>query len=160
MLAERPVLNLLPASNATEGTNKEVACEAGVTAYSIVDALEKAGQLLSGKTPAHSWSSRAESILNNLKSEAVPLLSEQTLAVVSENNLESSKVVLPPAHSLRNAASSAISLFREGSARSYAASKRGNLPDAQYMEMAIDGFRSMGVGGGASAPCYRAIRRH
>ena len=66
VLAGRPVLNLLPECEGRTELDVEVAREAGYVAGSVGEALQKAGDFLSGEAPAYEWSPHAKTILNNL----------------------------------------------------------------------------------------------
>ena len=103
VLAGRPVLNFLPASDTRANFDVEVAREAGYTATSIEDALQKSSDLLSGRAPAHVWSVHAQAILHNLNGETIPLLVGETTRVLNEAAITSSSVELPKRRPLRNA---------------------------------------------------------
>lgn len=145
VLAERPVLNLLPANAARTGLDLEVAREAGLIASSIPDALEKIGEILAGRAPTHTWSAHAKAILNNLKTEAVPTMVKETLGVLHDKGISSSKVYLPAKRPMRSA-------IRRMAGRTgmnaYVATKRGLL-DADHVEAVIAGCRANQVGAGS-----------
>jgi hypothetical protein len=104
--------------------DKEVAKEAGVSANSIRDAVEKAVALLSAPPTTQVWSTHAHAMLANLKTEAVPMLANETLSVLREEQIDSSHVVLPPKDSLRNLVRRALN---RSALDRYIASKRGPL---------------------------------
>jgi len=143
VLAGRPVLNLLPTSEGRTELDVEVAREAGCTAVSIDDAIEKAEQLLAGKAPQYGWSAHALSILHNLTGETIPLLAAETMRVVEEAGITSSKIEMPRSRPLRKA----VRRLLKGTATTYAQSKRGPL-DSDYVEMMLEGCRSHHVGQG------------
>jgi surface carbohydrate biosynthesis protein len=136
VLAGRPVLNFLPASDTRAEFDVEVAREAGYTASSIEDALQKSGELLAGSAPCHVWSTHAQAILHNLKGETIPLLVKETMSVLRETGITSSSVELPKRRPLRNA----IKRLVRGRSTSYAASKRGPL-DPSYIESLLEECR-------------------
>ena len=144
VLANRPVLNLLPASANRDGLDLEVAREAGIVASSIPQALEKIRAILAGELPTHTWSTHAKAILNNLKVDAVPAMVKETLAVMREREISNSDVSLPAKKPLRSALKS---LSRRPSANAYVASKRGTL-DANYVEAVIAGCKTNKIGSG------------
>src|SRR5262249_19208535 len=82
VLADRRVLNMQPEAVPRGDLDKEVAKEAGVPANSIRDAVEKAGALLLAPPVDQVWSAEAQAILANLKSDAMPLLANETLKVL------------------------------------------------------------------------------
>jgi surface carbohydrate biosynthesis protein len=145
VLAKRPVLNLLPANAARTDLDLEVAREAGIVATSIPDALEKIEAILADKVPAHAWSARAKSILNNLTVEAIPTMVRETLRVLDEKCISSSEAKLPPKRPLRSAIKR---LAGHTGMNAYVATKRGLL-DAGYVEAVIAGCRANKVGSGS-----------
>jgi hypothetical protein len=145
VLAKRPVLNLLPANAARTDLDLEVAREAGIVATSIPDALEKIEAILADRVPAHAWSARAKSILNNLTVEAIPTMVRETLRVLDEKRISSSEAILPPERPLRSAIKR---LAGRTGMNAYVATKRGSL-DADYVEAVIAGCRANKVGSGS-----------
>ena len=143
VLAGRPVLNFLPASATRAEFDVEVAREAGYTAISIEDALQKSEELLSGRAPAHVWSAHAKAILHNLKGETIPLLVKETTRVLQEAGITSSSVELPKPRPFRNA----IRHLVKGRSTTYAASKRGPL-ESSYIESFLEQCRLHGAGKG------------
>lgn len=145
VLANRPVLNLLPASANRDGLDLEVAREAGVVATSTPDALEKVAAILAGELRTHAWSTHAKAILNNLKVEAIPAMVKETLAVLRERGISSSDVTLPAKRPLRAALKG---LARRPATNAYVASKRGSL-DANRVEALIAGCNTNKIGSGS-----------
>jgi hypothetical protein len=143
VLAGRRVLNMQPNAVPRGDFDKEVAKEAGVSANSIRDAVEKAVALLSAPPTTQVWSTHAHAMLANLKTEAVPMLANETLSVLREEQIDSSHVVLPPKDSLRNLVRRALN---RSALDRYIASKRGPL-ELNHIEMMIDGYQSQGKGG-------------
>jgi surface carbohydrate biosynthesis protein len=145
VLAERPVVNLLPASAGRTDLDLEVAREAGCVAVSIPDALEKIAQILAGTPAVQSWSPDARAILNNLTMDAIPRMVSETLEVMEERKISSSSVTLPRRRPLQ----SAFRRFAKRTAREeYVAAKRGVLnPD--YVEAIIAGCKEHKIGGGS-----------
>ncbi len=144
VLAGRPVVNFLPAGKSRSEIDIAVAREAGVTAGTIPDALETVSQLLDSGFLALSWSEDAVAMLNNLKVDAVPLLTSETMAVLRERRIDSSSVAIPRESTLKKALRH---LVKGSSADAYIASKRGTL-NAEHVEMVIDGCRSHRIGEG------------
>jgi surface carbohydrate biosynthesis protein len=144
VLAGVPTVNFLPAGRNRTEIDIAVAREAGVTARNIPDVLATAQQLLTGDALAFSWSEDAVTMLNNLKTDAVPLLTRETMAVLRERRIDSSRVTIPPESTLKRALSR---LVRGSSTDAYVSSKRGRL-DAEQVQMVIDGCRSNRLGGG------------
>ncbi len=143
VLAGRPVVNLLPESAGRTETDVEVAREAGVTATSVPAALEKARELLSGKPASYAWSAHARSMLNNIEAEAMPVMADETLRILEDGKVTSSKVSMPPAmFHIRNVARRVIR-----GRNAYVASKRGPI-DADYVERVMEGCRQNHGGGG------------
>src|SRR5262249_42882473 len=142
VLAGRRVLNMQPEAVPRGDLDKEVAKEAGVPANSIRDAVEKAGALLLAPPVDQVWSAEAQAILANLKSDAMPLLASETLKVLCEQRIDSSRVVLPPKMSLRKLIRRVV---RGGASDGYVASKRGTL-DVNQVEMVRDGYGAAGGG--------------
>jgi hypothetical protein len=121
----------------------EVAREAGYVAGSIPEAVGKAEAFLRGEAPDHEWSPHAKTILSNLTRKAVPKVTAETLNVLEEKGITSSKVLLPKEAPIRNS----IRRLVKGSATSYAASKRGPL-DRNMVESIVHGYqRQHGAGG-------------
>ena len=143
VLAGRPVLNFLPASDTRSEFDVEVAREAGYTVASIDDALQKSADFLSGRAPAHVWSNHAQTILHNLKGETIPILVTETTNVLKEAGITSSAIQLPK----RRAVRSAISRLVRGPSTTYAASKRGPL-ERSYIENFLEQCRLHGAGRG------------
>jgi surface carbohydrate biosynthesis protein len=145
VLAGRPVLNLLPAKAGRDDLDLEVAREAGMVATSIPDALQKIGSILSGEAPAHTWSTHATAILNNLKSQAIPMMVAETLGVLKERGISSSDVAFPALRPVRAAINR---LTKRSSTNAYVAAKRGVL-DADYVDSVISGCNANRVGSGS-----------
>lgn len=144
VLAGKPVLNLLPAGEDRDETDVEVAREAGLTADTVADGLEKVGKLLSGEAPPHAWSDHARSMLHNLETDSIPLMADETVRVLDTTRITSSKVTIPGKNHVR----SAIRHLVKGPALSaYVKSKRGPL-DCGQVERVLDGCRSHHGGGG------------
>jgi surface carbohydrate biosynthesis protein len=156
MLAGVPTVNFLPAGRNRAEIDIAVACEAGATARNISDVMATAQQLLSGGSLEFSWSEDAVAVLNNLKIDAVPLLTRETLAVLCERGIDSSNIAIPRGSMLKKA----LRRFTKGSrADAYVASKRGRL-NAEHVEMVIDGCRSRRLGDGRVrklTACYAVI---
>jgi len=146
VLARRPVLNFLPTDRDRSGLDVEVAREAGTPAGAIPEALETAADLLSGKRPLHEWSDHATSILNNLREEAVPLLADETIAVIHEHSLSGSKIEFPARQVVRRTIRRALGK-PEFSSTPYIMAKRGPL-DPERVQSVVDGCRTAGSGGG------------
>jgi surface carbohydrate biosynthesis protein len=144
VLAGRPVLNLLPEAAGRDELDVEVAREAGMRAISVTDALNKLPLLLSGEGPQHSWSSHAQTILNNLKRDALPLLVAETKKVLEESRIGASKILLPRGRDFRDRVRRTVKPWTKNT---YAASKRGPL-DLGEIELLIEGCRSKGIGKG------------
>lgn len=96
VLAGRPVLNYLPGSEERADLDVEVAREAGETARSLNEAMVIAEALLAGKPHNHPWSPHAISILNNLKTDAIPILVDEILAIIRARGLDNPFIKLPP----------------------------------------------------------------
>lgn len=143
VLAGRPVLNFLPASDTRADFDIEVARDAGYTATSIEDALQKSSELLSGRAPMHIWPAQAQAILHNLKGETIPLLVKETTKVLKEEGITSSSLELPRQRPLR----AAVRRLVKRHSTSYAASKRGPL-DPKYVESFLEQCRRHGAGNG------------
>jgi hypothetical protein len=140
-LAGRPVLNFLPGTEDRANLDVEVAREAGTMARSIPEALQTAEALLAGKRLPHDWSSHATSILNNLESDAIPILLEETLSVLRETGIGGSRVTLPsrgPGHSVRGFLRKMIGRQRQ---------KTGKL-NLEHIEMILEGCGANGIGAG------------
>jgi surface carbohydrate biosynthesis protein len=149
VMAGRPVLNFLPGEQDRSNLNVEVACEAGAPTRSIHQALETAGALLTGERHALTWSSHAKSVLNNLQTDAVPLLLNETLAVIRERGIDRSRIVLPPgprAFSIGKFVDHITGRKTPATNRT-AALKRGPL-DRTYAATILDGCRAMRIGAG------------
>ena len=95
VLADRPVLNLLPDRDGRDDLDLEVAREAGVVATSIPDALQKIESILTGTALPPTWSTHATAILNNLRALAIPMMVKETLGVFHEHGISSSDVAFP-----------------------------------------------------------------
>jgi surface carbohydrate biosynthesis protein len=145
VLAQRPVLNLLPANAARTDLDLEVAREAGLIASSVPDALVKVGEILAGRAPTHTWSAHAKAILNNLTTEAIPAMVKETLGVLHDKRISSSKVSLPANRPIRSVIKRIAG--RTGT-NAYVASKRGLL-DADHVEAVVAGCRANQVGAGS-----------
>ena len=145
VLADRRVLNMRPDLVPRGAFDKEVAKEAGVSANSIRDAVEKAGVLLRAPPPAQAWSAQAHAILANLKTDAVPMLADETLKVLREEQIDSSRVVLPPRDTLRELVRPWVRRWRKRQTleAAYVAAKRGQI-DAEHVERVVDGYRLEG----------------
>jgi hypothetical protein len=142
VLAGRPTVNFLPTARDRSEIDIAVAREAGVTAGTTRDVLTMADQLLSGSSQPPVWSEDATAVLNNLKVDAIPLVMGETMTVLREREIDSSKVTLPRASTLKR---TLVSLLGRGSA--YIASKRGRL-NTEHVERVIDGCRAARLGGG------------
>lgn len=144
VIAGRPVLNMRPDTVPRDDLDKEVAKEAGVSANSISDAVEKAGILLKDGPADQVWSGQAHATLANLNSDSVPKLVDETLDLLKEERIHSSRIVLPPKRSLHGFVRQALG---RGTPSSYIRSKRGPL-DINHIEMVMDGFGREGGGRG------------
>jgi surface carbohydrate biosynthesis protein len=142
VLAGRPVVNLLPDCEGRTELDVEVAREAGQVVGSVGEAVAKAGDFLSGEPPAYQWSPHAKTILNNLTLEAVPMVAAETLRVLQEQGITSSRLSLPKETRLRDAVRRLVK--RPGT---YASSKRGPM-SREYVESIVDGYRKRHGGGG------------
>jgi surface carbohydrate biosynthesis protein len=142
VLAGRPTVNFLPTGRNRGEIDIAVAREAGVTAGTTRDVLTMADQLLSGSSQPPVWSEDATAVLNNLKADAIPLLTRETMAVLSEREIDASRVTIPQAITLKR---TLVSVLGRGSA--YIASKRGRL-SREHVERVIGGCRSARLGGG------------
>ena len=143
VLAGRPVLNLLPECAERTELDVEVAREAGHVAGSIDEAVQKAAEFLSGGTPQYEWSHHAKTILNNLTLKAVPKVGTETIEVLREQGITSSRIILPRETKLRDA----VRTLLKRPSDTYALSKRGPL-SAPYVESLIDGYRQQYNAGG------------
>jgi surface carbohydrate biosynthesis protein len=143
VLAGCPVLNLLPECEGRTELDVEVAREAGCVAGSVPEAVARAGDFLSGETPAYEWSPHAKTILNNLTLEAIPKVAAETTSVLQEQGLTSSKVTLPRESKSR----AVVRRWVKGPADTYASSKRGPMNRA-FIESIVDGYRAHYGGGG------------
>lgn len=145
VLAGCPTVNLLPDGMAPRDADVEVAREAGLTAGSVAEALRSVDEILAGNIRPHVWSPHAQSMLNNLKTESIPMMVDETLRVLERAGITSSKISPPKQTRFRNALRRAV----KGAAanEAYIASKRGML-DPRYVEMVLDGCRSKHGGGG------------
>ena len=143
VLAGCPVLNLLPECEGRTELDVEVAREAGYVAASVAGAVERAGDFLSGEAPAHEWSPHAKTILNNLTLEAVPKVAAETMSVLRERGITSSRVTLPPQTKVRDM----IRRWVKGPTATYASSKRGPM-SAAHVAAIVDGYRAHRGGGG------------
>jgi len=148
VLAGRPVVNLLPESPGRSQLDVEVAREAGYVAPSVSEALKKTGEFLSGELPAYQWSAHAKTILNNLNLESIPMVAAETMGVLQEAQITSSKITLPKGSKVYDAVRR---LVRRG-ATTYGSTKRGPL-NGEYVEMIIDGYRSGHRGAGGQIRC-------
>ncbi len=143
VLAGRPVLNLLPECEGRTELDVEVAREAGYVASSVGEAVQKAGDFLSGEAPAYAWSPHAKTILNNLTLQAVPKVAAETLSVLREQGITSSKLALPKETKL----SDTIRRWLKRPSATYASSKRGPL-SPEHVESIVRGYREKHGGGG------------
>jgi hypothetical protein len=148
-LAGRPTLNFLPFSDDREGLDVEVASEAGVEAGSVPTALERVDALLEQESFSQDWSLHARSMLNNLNEAAVPILVQQTLAVIHEDGLDDARVTLPTGPSIPRRAWRSLSrrIRRPGKRVDYVASKRGRI-DREHVDTIVDGCAERGIGRG------------
>lgn len=144
VLAGRPVLNLLPASPGRESTDVEIAREAGISVGSVDEAVESVAGLLAGDAPPHVWSSRALSMLHNLRGDSIPILVEETLKVLKQEQIDSSQVVLPNPSKVR----SLVRSFVKKPANAHIAAKRGGALNAEHIEMVVQGCHANHGGGG------------
>src|SRR5262249_12062065 len=87
VLAGGRVLNMRPETFERGEFDKEVAKEAGVTANSIKDAVDKAVNLLQAPPAPQVWTAQARAILSNLQSDSVPLLTHETAHVMREKGI-------------------------------------------------------------------------
>jgi surface carbohydrate biosynthesis protein len=143
VLSGVPVLNLLPECEGRTELDVEVAREAGYVASSVGEAVEKAGAFLSGEVPAYAWSPHAKTILNNLTLEAVPKVAAETLSVLQEQGITSSKLALPKETKVRDT----VRRMLKGPSATYASSKRGPF-SPPHVEAIVDGYRrKYGCGG-------------
>jgi hypothetical protein len=140
VLAGRPVINFRPSG--PERQDVEVACEAGVCVRSVPEVLAKINDFLAGEVPSQAWSNHARRMLNNLSAEAIPLLVKEALAILLENGLESSRVVIPGRNRLREAGRR---ILKRHHMDEYLASKR-ELLSCQHVERIIDEYRTRGYG--------------
>lgn len=141
VLAGRPVVNYLPGTDRGD-TDIEVAREAGHAVHTGTEAVTAIGERLSAEAPAKPWSARATSMLNNLATDAIPLLTEETMAVLRDARIEASQLVLPPV-SFGLRARVMRTIGRDG----YVGGKRGRL-DAAHIERILDGCAQRGTGAG------------
>ncbi|NOT09702.1 MAG: hypothetical protein HOP28_16030 [Gemmatimonadales bacterium] len=146
VLARRPVVNFLPAGRDRAGLDVEVAREAGTPAGSIPEVLEIAAELLAGNRRPHEWSPHAVSMLNNLRMDSLPILADETLAVIRERSLDRSRIELPGRPLVRGIVRRALGR-PEFPTTPYIAAKRPPF-DATRIEAVLEGCRSAGVGGG------------
>jgi surface carbohydrate biosynthesis protein len=142
VLAGGPVLNLLPDCEGRTELDVEVAREAGYVTGSVGEAVQKAGDFLSGEAPAYRWSPHAKTILNNLTLEAIPKVAAETMSVLREQGITSSKLALPRETKMRDAIRRLVK--RPGT---YASSKRGPM-SAAHIEAIVDGYRAKQGGSG------------
>jgi hypothetical protein len=144
VLAGLPVVNFLPESTQREDTDIEVACEAGARATTVQHALELVDRCLSGAPQAQTWTPRATSVLNNLESESVPLVVDETLRVIDERKIDGSKLALPQQRPIRKFVKRMIGRPERSA---YVASKRGPF-EREHIEIILDGCRARGLGSG------------
>jgi hypothetical protein len=140
ILAGRPAVNFLPGDASRATLDVEVAREAGTVARTIPAAMESAAALLGGTSPPHAWSRHAESILNNLVAEAIPILVDETLAAAHEAAIDRSRVVLPSSDGRRAASALVRSVTRRKPEHDHL--------HAGDIERTLDGCRAHGVGRG------------
>lgn len=151
VLAGRPVVNFLPLGDDRDETDVEVAREAGLGVSSVGEALEAVERMLNGTAAPVSWSEHARSMLNNIEAESIPKVVEQTLAVIGESGIASSKIAVARQDMLRNVARRVL---RRG-AVDYVKSKRGVFDEA-YVHGVVEGYASRENGG---ARVVRTTRR-
>ena len=144
VLADRPVLNLLPGDEGRNHLDVEVAREAGVIARSVQQALELTEFLLSHPTPPPYWSPHATSMLANIEHDAIPSLVEESLAVVREQAIGGAKLTFPPRRRLRKWVKGMLGRSEQSA---YIAAKRGPL-DRDHIDSVVEGCCKMGIGGG------------
>jgi hypothetical protein len=144
VLAGRPVLNLLPAAPGRESTDVEIAREAGISASSIGEAIDQVSTLIAGNAQRHSWSPHALSMLHNLRGESIPILIDETLKVLKQEQIDFSQVELPYFGRLKAMAKEFI---KKSPTTAHIASKRGGSLSAEHIEMVVEGCRK-NVGGG------------
>jgi hypothetical protein len=149
VLAGRATVNFLPSAADRTGLDVEVAREAGTTVGCLPEALERVQGLLAGEPFAHQWSPHAKSMLHNLVEDALPRLTEATLAVIEEAGLDASHVVLPREPTLQDVVGRVLrgQLRRPPELDPYVTAKRGTI-DPAHVEQVVDGCRSRGIGGG------------
>lgn len=147
VLANCPVVNLLPAKSDRTDLDLEVAREAGYVANSVTDALARIDRILDGEAPTQSWSAEAKSILNNLTSESIPIMAKETAAVARESGISSSKVSLPAGRPVRTALRRVL---RRSDRSAYVESKRSSL-DFARVETVIAGCNANKLGAGSIA---------
>jgi surface carbohydrate biosynthesis protein len=140
-LSGRPVLNFVPGDEDRANFDVEVAREAGATARSLPEAMEMVEALLSGARPVHTWSRHAASILNNLESDAIPILVDETLSVIRERGIGGSRVTLPLSRSGYGVGGFLKKMF--GRQRQ----KTGKL-NLEHIEMILEGCGANGIGAG------------
>ncbi len=143
VLAGRPVLNLLPECEGRTELDVEVAREAGHVVGSVGEAVACAGEILAGRRPSYEWSSHAKRMLNNLTESAVPQVADETLRVLREQGITSSRLSLPKETTVRDT----IRRWVKGPTANYATSKRGPLT-AGEVEPIVDGYRQKYGSGG------------
>jgi hypothetical protein len=143
VLAGRPVVNLLPECEGRAELDVEVAREAGQVIGSINQAIQKAGDFLSGEDPSYGWSPHARTMLSNLTREAVPEVAAETLHVLKDQGINASRLSLPKETKVRNA----IRRMLKRPSATYASSKRGPL-DPPHVEAIVEGYRQNHGGGG------------
>lgn len=146
VLTGQRALNMRPDATPRSDLDKEVAKEAGVNASSVRDALEKIEALLRAPAPPQVLSAQAKTILNNLKSDSIPMLADETWKVLREARIQSSRVMLPPSWSFRAAVGRWLRRPSAAGA-AYIAARRGRLA-ADHVERVIDGYRSNHGGSG------------
>lgn len=143
VLADRPVLNLLPDCDGRTELDVEVAREAGHVVGSIDEAVARAGELLSGLKASYDWSNHAKRMLKNLTERAVPRVADETMRVLQEQGITASKLVLPKETKVRDAVRRLI----KGPTANYATSKRGPMK-IEEVEPIVDGYRQKFGSGG------------
>lgn len=139
VLARRPVLNFRPKDENRPRLDVEVAGEAGITASSVPEALEEIDALLAGKRPEQAWSPVAKKVLNNLQNDAIPILVDETLSVIHERGINSSRLKLP----LSMFGYSGIDIVRKY--RGQRKRDRGQF-DLEHIEAMLEGCRANGIG--------------
>lgn len=146
VLAGRPVINFLPGGDRA-GLDVEVAREAGTIVNDVATALATAGAMLAGERAPQVWSDHALDVLNNLRSDALPLLVDEVTSTVDQRGIGPATLSMPP-HSITTAARNLVRrAFGRGGPRP-AAPIKFEAMNGPYVEWVIDGCRREGIGGG------------